>query len=115
MKRDQEEKQTLFGDDYRTDLDLVCCTDKGTPLYHGNFTARWNALIEKAGVPRIRIHDARHTHASLLLQQGINPKVVAERLGHANVSITLDTYTHLLPGIQERAVDTFANAIFGDD
>ncbi|GMA50722.1 site-specific integrase [Alicyclobacillus contaminans] len=115
VKRDQEEKQRLFGDDYRMDLDLVCCTDKGTPLYHGNFTARWNALIEKAGVPRIRIHDARHTHASLLLQQGINPKVVAERLGHANVSITLDTYTHLLPGIQERAVDTFANEIFGND
>lgn len=114
VKRDQKGKQRIFGDEYRVDLDLVCCTDKGTPLYHGNLTARWNALIKNAGVPRIRIHDARHTHASLLLQQGVNPKVVAERLGHANVSITLDTYTHLLPGIQEKAVDTFANEIFGE-
>lgn len=113
VNEQQEFKEQFFGQDYQKDLDLVCCTDKGTPLYHGNFTARWNSLIEKAGIPRIRIHDIRHTHASLLLQQGVNPKVVAERLGHANVSITLDTYTHLLPGIQEKAVDTFANEIFG--
>lgn len=113
VKKQRDFKREFFGKEYETSLDLVCCTDKGTPLYHGNFTARWNSLIEKAGIPRIRIHDVRHTHASLLLQQGVNPKVVAERLGHANVSITLDTYTHLLPGIQEKAVDTFANEIFG--
>ena len=113
VKAKQALNQKFFGPEYRKDLDLVCCTDKGTPLYHGNFSMRWNSLIKKAGLPRIRIHDARHTHASLLLQQGVNPKVVAERLGHANVSITLDTYTHLLPGIQENAVNTFANEIFG--
>ncbi|WP_258111605.1 site-specific integrase [Alicyclobacillus sp. SP_1] len=113
VKKQQDFKREFFGEDYQTGLDFVCCTDKGTPLYHGNFTARWNSLIQKAGIPRIRIHDIRHTHASLLLQQGVNPKVVAERLGHANVSITLDTYTHLLPGIQEKAVDTFAKELFG--
>ena len=49
----------------------------------------------------------RHTHASLMLQQGIHPKIVSERLGHSSVSITLDTYSHVLPGLQERAARRF--------
>ena len=59
----------------------------------------------------MRLHDLRHTHASLLLQQGIHPKIVSERLGHANIQITLDTYSHLLPGMQEAAVDAFDKAL----
>ncbi|MGA8691653.1 MAG: tyrosine-type recombinase/integrase [Methyloceanibacter sp.] len=51
-----------------------------------------------------RFHDLRHTHASQLLRAGVHPKVVSERLGHAGISITLDTYSHVLPGIQEDAV-----------
>ena len=55
----------------------------------------------------MHLHDLRHTHASLLLQQGVHPKVVSERLGHANIQITLDTYSHLLPGLQEAAALRF--------
>ncbi len=59
-------------------------------------------------VPRIRLHDLRHTWASLALQAGVNPKVVSERLGHATVSFTLDVYSHVMPGLQEDAAATIA-------
>jgi len=52
----------------------------------------------------VRFHDLRHTHASQLLAQGVHAKIVSERLGHASIGITLDTYSHLLPGLQEEAV-----------
>ena len=55
----------------------------------------------------IRLHDARHTHASLMLKQGIHPKIVQERLGHSTIAITLDTYSHVTPGLQEAAANRF--------
>ena len=54
-----------------------------------------------------RLHDARHTHASLMLKQGVHPKIVQERLGHASIQITLDTYSHVAPGLQEAAAEGF--------
>ena len=59
--------------------------------------------VRKAKLPAIRLHDLRHTHATLALQAGVHPKVVSERLGHATVSITLDTYSHAIPAMQEEA------------
>ena len=64
-------------------------------------------LAAKAGVKVIRLHDARHTHASLMLKQGIHPKIVQERLGHGSIAITLDTYSHVAPGLQEAAANRF--------
>jgi len=64
-------------------------------------------LAAHAGVSVIRLHDARHTHASLMLKAGIHPKVVQERLGHASIQITLDTYSHVAPGLQEAAAAQF--------
>jgi integrase len=58
--------------------------------------------------PRIRLHDLRHTHATLALQAGIHPKVVSERLGHANISITLDVYSHAIPAMEEEAAAKIA-------
>ena len=55
----------------------------------------------------IRLHDARHTHASLMLKQGIHPKIVQERLGHSSISMTLDTYSHVAPGLQKTAAESF--------
>ncbi|UCE97242.1 MAG: tyrosine-type recombinase/integrase, partial [Dehalococcoidia bacterium] len=67
-------------------------------------------LVRKAGVMPIKLHDARHTHASIMLKQGIHPKVVQERFGHSSVQITLDTYSHVTPGIQEAAATRFDEA-----
>ena len=66
-------------------------------------------------LPDIRLHDLRHTHATLALQAGIHPKVVSERLGHANVAITLDTYTHVVPALQSDAAELVAGLVFGPD
>lgn len=60
-------------------------------------------MVEKASVDPLRFHDLRHTHASLLLARGAHPKVVSERLGYASIAITLDTYSHVLPSLQEKA------------
>lgn len=62
-------------------------------------------MIKKAAMPKIRFHDLRHTHATLLLAKGVNVKVISERLGHSNIKITLDTYSHVLPTMQEEAVN----------
>jgi len=65
----------------------------------------YERLIEKANIPKIRIHDQRHTHATMLLVQGVQAKVISERLGHSNIKITLDTYSHALPNMQEEAAN----------
>ncbi len=67
-------------------------------------------LAARTSVKVIRLHDARHTHASLMLKQGIHPKVVQERLGHSSIQITLDTYSHVAPGLQEVAAKRFDEA-----
>jgi integrase len=64
-------------------------------------------IIQKAGLLHIRLHDLRHTHATVMLKAGVHPKVVSERLGHSSIRITLDTYSHVLPGIQEAAAQRF--------
>ncbi len=85
----------------------VFCHLDGSPFYPNTVSKRFSELVKKAGVPKLRLHDLRHTHASLMLKEGVNPKTVAERLGHASVVITLDTYSHVLPGLQEEAALKF--------
>ena len=68
-------------------------------------------LIESTDLPDIRFHDLRHTHATLLLQQGVHPKIVSERLGHSTIGITMDTYTHVLPNMQKEAAQQFEQLI----
>ncbi len=69
--------------------------------------------MRASGLPRIRLHDLRHTYASISLQAGVPAKVVSERLGHATVSFTEDVYQHLMPGLAEDAADRVAALIFG--
>lgn len=85
--------------------DLVTCTCQGTVLSPRNLLRTFKGLIQKSNVPDIRFHDLRHTHATSLLLEGINPKIVAERLGHSKVSVTLDTYSHVLPNMQKEAAE----------
>ena len=72
----------------------------------------WRQAIKMAMVPKIRLHDLRHTHATLALQAGVHPKVVSERLGHATVAMTLDIYSHAIPAMQEEAAALIAGLVF---
>lgn len=92
-----------LGDLYR-DRGLVFTSDSGAPLNPSNVRNRnLRRLTGKAGLPAIRFHDLRHTCATLLLARNVNPKIVSEMLGHATIAITLDTYSHMLPDMQDSA------------
>ena len=75
-------------------------TPDGKPLDPDTLTHAFARVVQKAGLLHIRFHDLRHAHASLMLKAGIHPKVVSERLGHSGVAFTLDTYSHVAPGLQ---------------
>ena len=72
-----------------------------------------NKRKQKLGLCNVRLHDLRHAHATILLQQGVHPKIVQERLGHSSVSTTLDIYSHVLPGLQEAAARRFEEGLKG--
>ena len=82
---------------------LVFCNRDGTPIRPSAVTKAFSKLAGKAGIEGIRFHDLRHTHASLLLGEGVHLKVVSERLGHSGIAITADLYSHVMPGIQKEA------------
>lgn len=111
---------------------LIFCQPNGKPLHAHNVAqrdfrrvlsldrlraeSRAKGTPEEAlprPLPRVRFHDLRHLCATLLLSQGVHPKVVQERLGHASISMTLDTYSHVVPGLQEEAVDRLESRLFG--
>jgi integrase len=94
-----------------SDDDLVFSHPDGNPLRPNTVSRAWATLAARAGLRVIRLHDARHSHASLMLKQGTHPKIVQERLGHSTISITLDTYSHVAPGLQEAAANRFDEAI----
>jgi len=102
-KDEQNVRGILFGESL-VDSDLVFCHPDGKPLDQGVVSHTFAKVLKKAGLPHIRFHDLRHTHATLLLKGGIHSKIVSERLGYANIGITLDTYNHVLPGLQEKMV-----------
>ena len=87
--------------------DLVFSTVEGQPLQPNSVTKAFRELAKSLRFSSTRFHDLRHTHATLMLRQGIHPKIVSERLGHASVNITLDTYSHVLPGLQAAAAKSF--------
>ncbi len=93
------------------DDDLVFSQPDGKPLLPDSITVAWRKLARLCGLKGIRLHDARHTHASLMLKQGVHPKIVQERLGHASISITLDIYSHVAPGLQQAAATHFDDFI----
>jgi integrase len=99
----QLETRLMVGPEY-SDNNLVFASITGGPIDPSNLRRTWTRLIADAGV-KLTFHGLRHCHASLLLQQGTHIKVVSERLGHSNTQITLDTYSHLLPGMDREAAD----------
>ena len=91
---------------------LVFTSITGTPVDVGNLTYRsFRPLLKRTDLPRIRFHDLRHTCATLLLSKGTHPKIVQEMLGHANISMTMDTYSHVLPDMQEKAVSAMDDVL----
>jgi len=87
--------------------DLVVTREDGSPVNPDSLSSAWRRLLRKHDLPPVRFHDLRHAHATLMLLQGVHPKVVSERLGHASIGITLDTYSHVLPSMQAQAVEAF--------
>jgi integrase len=109
LRRHRAERQAqsvLLGEALTGDA-LVFCHLDGRPLDPGVVSRNFARVLRKANIPHVRFHDLRHTHATLLLKGGVHPKIVSERLGHASINITLDTYSHVLPGLQERAAKRF--------
>jgi integrase len=106
--RDRQRFQRQAAGEQWRDHDLIVCTASGTPINPNNVTRSYNRLVILSGVPRIRVHDLRHTAATMLLRAGVPVKIVSERLGHATVSITLDIYSHVLPDMQDEAASAMS-------
>jgi len=111
-RRAQAEEKLLAGPGYE-DLDLIFATEQGGPLHPDQVSKSFKRLARRAGVPVIPLHSLRHSHATLALQAGIHPKVISERLGHANITLTLNTYSHAIPSMQEEAAEQIASLVFG--
>ena len=94
-----------------TEGSLVFAYPDGSPPVPDRISWHFRRILSRLGLKPIRFHDLRHTHASLMLRQGVHPKIVSERLGHSTVSITLDTYSHVTPGLQEAAARTFEDSL----
>ena len=94
------------------DLGYVLFKENGEPFHPNSLTQKWERFVAKHNLPPIRLHDLRHSNATAMIAAGINAKVVQHRLGHANVSITLNTYTHVLPEMDQEAADKLNSALF---
>jgi integrase len=87
----------------QADDTLVCTLADGSPLRPNTLTIYWAQLATRLDLPRIRFHDLRHACATHMLALGIHPKIASERLGHSRIAVTLDLYSHVMPGMQEEA------------
>lgn len=107
----QQADRDILGAEWH-DSDLVFTTQLGTPIHPRNDYRAFQRLIQKAGLRRVRLHDLRHTSASLLLAQGVAARVVMEILGHSQISVTLDTYTHVDPELNREATDRLEDLLW---
>jgi len=97
------------------DYDLVFCTSLGTPLSGNVVLARLKKLLAQAGLPEMRFHDLRHSIASILFSMGIHPKIVQELLGHNRIQETVDTYSHMLPSLQQETIKRLEDTMWQDN
>jgi integrase len=106
--RDRQRFQRQAAGDAWHDHDLIICTSTGTPVNPNNVARSYTRLLIRSGVRAIRVHDMRHTAATMLLRAGVPAKIVSERLGHAGVGITLDLYSHVTPDMQDEAAEAIS-------
>jgi integrase len=112
-RRAQVERRLLLGADYGAH-DMVFASATGSPLIARNVQRAFKGALKRANLPAtVRFHDLRHAAATLLLQAGVHPKVVSERLGHSTVTLTLDTYSHVVPGLDADAANRLARVLGG--
>ena len=98
---DIQDMERSFAGDRWKENDLMFSTEIGTPIGYHCIFSRFKEVLKLAGLPDMRFHDLRHTAATLMLKQGVHPKIAQERLGHSNIIMTLNTYSHVLPSMQE--------------
>jgi integrase len=101
----QDKDRRAARDLWQAEHDLVFKSDVGKPMQDGQVSWTFHQALAKADLPRIRIHDLRHTAATQLLERGVHPKVVQEMLGHSTITLTLDTYSHVMPGLHAHAAN----------
>jgi len=106
-KAEQEALRNQLGLSPLQQNDLVFSQPDGSFIRPDSVTSKFRKVAKSVGLENLRFHDLRHTHATLMLQQGVHPKIVSERLGHSSIALTLDTYSHVLPGLQEAAAKAF--------
>lgn len=104
--REEQESWKLSDPGWLNDWDLVFTRPDGHPIDPMSITREFRRLVPEIPVPTIRFHDLRHTHASLLLAADVPIRIVSDRLGHANIKLTLDIYGHLLPGMDAEVAET---------
>ena len=109
----QEAEKILLGTPLMEN-DLVFARPDGSPLDPSTVSKTFTRVLIKAGLSHIRFHDLRHTHATLMLKAGVHPKIVQERLGHGSIAVTLDTYSHVVSGLQEVAAHRFEGVFNGE-
>lgn len=107
----QRDRRDAAGNDW-AEQDLVFTTRHGRPVHPRNDYRTFRALLQRAEVRTIRLHDLRHTAASLLLAQGVHPRVVMEILGHSQISLTMNTYSHVMPQTVRDAADRMEDALW---
>lgn len=98
IKKEQAELKLKLGKIYN-DQRYIFASDDASVWKPTYITRSFRRLVQKSDLGHLRLHDLRHTHASQLLKQGVNPKIVSERLGHSSIAMTMDTYSHVLPGL----------------
>lgn len=106
-----DDEQEAFGSAYDGDHRKLMRYEDGRRVHADTITRRFNRLVDQAGVRRIRLHDVRHTYATLLLDSGINTKIVSDRIGHADMSATVQIYGHRSTGQDRDAANLIAALI----
>ncbi|WP_422447874.1 tyrosine-type recombinase/integrase [Thermoanaerobacterium sp. DL9XJH110] len=112
-RQEQKKNRVLFGPEYHVEnFGFVCTWPDGKLLDPDYISHVFPRLLKELNLPPVRFHDLRHTSATMLLEAGVNPKVVSERLGHTDIRITLNTYSHVLPNMQKEAAEKLAEKLF---
>ncbi|WP_105618650.1 site-specific integrase [Vallitalea okinawensis] len=105
------ENKLRFGEEYK-DHDLVICKENGEPMNPNSFSQKFRRKLKREGLRHIRVHDLRHTNATLMLDAGISPKVAQERLGHASIATTMDIYSHVTSSLEQEAAKKLEESVF---